>query len=165
MSTSMIRLDGHQRALLIFLGLTMTVRLSGFGADDLPGRAAESETDLQRLSKVGRGQYVPLRLKRLDEKHVYKFETSFEECAPGRNSGANEWSAFRRHRQHGLQRHGPRALGALPGLRAGVPPARRKLRRSSPASWRASVWAWSTTVCPPSGAAGSTAGCSTRSRR
>ena len=59
-----------------------------------PTEPPHQKTDLQWLSKVGRGQYVPLRLKRPDEKHVDKFETSFEECAPGRNSGANEWSAF-----------------------------------------------------------------------
>ena len=38
--------------------------------------------------------YVPQRLKNRDEKHVDRFETSFEECMPGRNSAANEWSAF-----------------------------------------------------------------------
>ena len=37
---------------------------------------------------------MPLRIKRSDEPRIDKFETSFEECAPGRNSGANEWSAF-----------------------------------------------------------------------
>jgi hypothetical protein len=62
--------------------------------DRSAGKSDAASEELQRLSKVGRGQYVPLRLKRLDEKHIEKFETSFEECAPGRNSGANEWSAF-----------------------------------------------------------------------
>jgi hypothetical protein len=56
--------------------------------------AGESSPDFQSLSRVGRGQYVPQRLKRPDEKHVEKSETSFEECARGRNSAANEWSAF-----------------------------------------------------------------------
>ncbi|MCR4411753.1 MAG: hypothetical protein NUV77_04925 [Thermoguttaceae bacterium] len=50
--------------------------------------------ELEFLSRVGRGQYVPLRLKNVDEKRVEKFEASFEECAPGRNSAANEWTAF-----------------------------------------------------------------------
>jgi hypothetical protein len=50
--------------------------------------------ELEFLSQVGRGQYVPLRLKSVDEKRVEKFEASFEECAPGRNSAANEWTAF-----------------------------------------------------------------------
>ena len=59
-----------------------------------PVEPPEQKADLQWLSKVGRGQYVPLRLKRSGEKRVDKFETSFEECAPGRNSAANEWSAF-----------------------------------------------------------------------
>jgi hypothetical protein len=61
---------------------------------DRPTSTDKAAAELQRLSRIGRGQYVPQRLKRLDEKHVDKFETCFEECAPGRNSGANEWSAF-----------------------------------------------------------------------
>ncbi len=38
--------------------------------------------------------YVPQRLRGSDAKHIDRFETSFEECAPGRNSGSNEWTAF-----------------------------------------------------------------------
>ena len=56
-----------------------------------PGQKAD---DLPWLSEIGRGNYVPPRLRRLDEKRIRKFETSFEECAAGRNSAANEWSAF-----------------------------------------------------------------------
>ncbi|OHB85471.1 MAG: hypothetical protein A2V98_26170 [Planctomycetes bacterium RBG_16_64_12] len=52
------------------------------------------DDQLAGYARVGKGDYVPLRLKGYDEKRVAKFETSFEECAPGRNSGANEWSAF-----------------------------------------------------------------------
>jgi hypothetical protein len=62
--------------------------------DQSAGKNDPAAEELQRLSEVGRGQFVPLKLKRPDEKHVNNFETSFEECAPGRNSGANEWSAF-----------------------------------------------------------------------
>ena len=45
-------------------------------------------------AQVGTGSYQPLRLKDRDEQHVAKFDASFEECAPGRNSAANEWSTF-----------------------------------------------------------------------
>ncbi|HIJ64609.1 MAG TPA: hypothetical protein HPP77_01555 [Candidatus Hydrogenedentes bacterium] len=54
---------------------------------------AEQE-ELGALSRIGKGGYVPLRLKRFDGKRTETFDTSFEECAPGRNSAANEWSAF-----------------------------------------------------------------------
>jgi hypothetical protein len=57
-------------------------------------QARRKEMALKALSEAGRGSYVPQRLKKADEKRVDKFEASFEECAPGRNSGANEWSAF-----------------------------------------------------------------------
>ena len=56
--------------------------------------AVAREAGLRRASRAGRGHYVPQRLMRPDETRVAKFEASFEECAPGRNSGANEWSAF-----------------------------------------------------------------------
>jgi hypothetical protein len=56
--------------------------------------AAARKAELERNSRIGKGQYVPQQLRRLDEPRVAKFETSFEECAPTRNSGANEWSAF-----------------------------------------------------------------------
>jgi hypothetical protein len=49
---------------------------------------------LEFYSQVGRGHYIPLQLKEYQEKRVERFETSFEEYAPGRNSAANEWSAF-----------------------------------------------------------------------
>ena len=52
------------------------------------------QAELRRLSELGRGQWIPQRLKRPDEQHVMEYETSFEECAPGRNSASNEWSAF-----------------------------------------------------------------------
>ena len=37
---------------------------------------------------------MPLKLPDHAAQHVERFDTSFEECAPGRNSNANEWSAF-----------------------------------------------------------------------
>ena len=37
---------------------------------------------------------MPSKLPDYAAKHIERFDTSFEECAPGRNSGANEWSAF-----------------------------------------------------------------------
>jgi hypothetical protein len=48
----------------------------------------------ERLSRIGTGHYVPSKLPAYTAKHVERFDTSFEECAPGRNSNANEWSAF-----------------------------------------------------------------------
>ena len=48
----------------------------------------------QRLARIGTGHYLPSKLPEYGAKHVERFDTSFEECAPGRNSGANEWSAF-----------------------------------------------------------------------
>ena len=50
--------------------------------------------DYQRLSRIGTGHYVPSKLPDYTAKHVERFDASFEECAPGRNSNANEWSAF-----------------------------------------------------------------------
>ncbi|MCL5098538.1 MAG: hypothetical protein M1608_13615, partial [Candidatus Omnitrophica bacterium] len=50
--------------------------------------------NLSQLSRIGRGQYTPMRLPDYSGKHIERFDTGFEECAPGRNSGANEWSAF-----------------------------------------------------------------------
>ncbi len=49
---------------------------------------------LALASRVAKGNYQPLRLKGYDEQRVTTFDSSFEECAPGRSSGANEWSAF-----------------------------------------------------------------------
>jgi hypothetical protein len=53
-----------------------------------------AEPDLAFLSTVGQGHYQPLPLKKASDQRVSRFDTSFEECAPGRNSAANEWSAF-----------------------------------------------------------------------
>jgi hypothetical protein len=50
--------------------------------------------DYQRLSRVGTGRYLPSQLPDYTAKHIERFDTSLEECAPGRNSNANEWSAF-----------------------------------------------------------------------
>ena len=57
-------------------------------------QAGAARPGYERLSRVGTGHYVPSKLPAYTAKHVERFDTSFEECAPGRNSGANEWSAF-----------------------------------------------------------------------
>ncbi|MHB0999913.1 MAG: hypothetical protein ACYC27_11770 [Armatimonadota bacterium] len=54
----------------------------------------KSQRDIDVLSKVGKGEYAPMKLKRPGEPRITEFETSFEECAPGRNSPFNEWSAY-----------------------------------------------------------------------
>jgi len=38
--------------------------------------------------------FAPSKLPDYNARPVERFDTSFEECAPGRNSNANEWSAF-----------------------------------------------------------------------
>jgi hypothetical protein len=55
---------------------------------------SDPDRQLAFYSKIGRGHYVPLKLKGFQDKRVQKFETSFEECAPGRNCAANVWTAF-----------------------------------------------------------------------
>ena len=49
---------------------------------------------IRGVTLTGTGHYVPSKLQDYTAKHIERFDTSFEECAPGRNSGANEWSAF-----------------------------------------------------------------------
>ena len=56
--------------------------------------AAAKQRELHALSEAGLGEYVPQRLKKAADHREKTFETSFEEYAPTRNSGANEWSAF-----------------------------------------------------------------------
>ncbi|MHB8866596.1 MAG: hypothetical protein ACYC6N_29910, partial [Pirellulaceae bacterium] len=68
------------------------VRITGVSAEDHQSQARQRQLRLD--SQVGKGAYQPLRVKGYDERRVETFDTSFEECAPGRNSGANEWSAF-----------------------------------------------------------------------
>ena len=75
--------------------------------------AVAKDAELREFSRAGKGQYAPLRLKRPDEQRVETFETSFEECAPTRNSGANEWSAFGADRKPRLQLYGTRSVGPL----------------------------------------------------
>ena len=60
------------------------------------GASASGPTvaDFRQASRIGTGHYVPSRLADPAGKHIERFDTAFEECAPGRNSGANEWSAF-----------------------------------------------------------------------
>jgi hypothetical protein len=50
--------------------------------------------ELAALSRIGQGSYAPPRLKAVGEAREDRFDTAFEEAAPGRNSAANEWSAF-----------------------------------------------------------------------
>jgi hypothetical protein len=57
-------------------------------------RADSTGKRFQHLSSIGTGRYLPSKLPDYGAKHVERFDSSFEECAPGRNSGANEWSAF-----------------------------------------------------------------------
>ena len=125
--------------------------------------ASAWRADLQRLSKVGRGHYLPQRLKRLDEQHVDKFETSFEECARAatarptngaRSAPSATWISTAWAERCGC---GIRPLNWSSACKT-------EIRSSSPASWKASAWDWSITVCRRFGAAGSTAGCSTRFR-
>ncbi len=71
-----------------FRGATIT----GVASQDL--QAIKRHRQLSLASQVGTGNYQPLRLKDYDERHVAIFDSSLEECAPGRNSGANEWSTF-----------------------------------------------------------------------
>jgi len=71
------------------------VRIENATADDTLAMAQQGE--LRRLSAVGRGRYVPLPLKKPDDQHINTFETNFEECAPGRNSGSNEWLSKQSH--------------------------------------------------------------------
>ena len=66
------------------------------GAPANPGasKAGPTAADYQRLSRIGTGHYAPSKLPDPAAHHIERFDTSFEECAPGRNSNANEWSAF-----------------------------------------------------------------------
>lgn len=73
-------------------GLFAQVVLSNVSAKDVVAEARDAA--LKALSDSGRGHYMPMRLKKAEEERVSNFETDLEECAPGRNSGANEWSAF-----------------------------------------------------------------------
>ncbi len=58
------------------------------------GQTIDRQREIERLSRVGRGQYEPTRLKPIGQPRELKFDTHFEETAPGRNSAANEWSAY-----------------------------------------------------------------------
>ena len=66
--------------------------LTDVSAQDL--QALMRRHELTLAAQVGSGAYQPLRLKDRNEQHVARFDASFEECAPGRNSAANEWSTF-----------------------------------------------------------------------
>ena len=56
--------------------------------------SALAGADFARHSRIGTGHYLPSTLPDYAAKHVERFDSSLEECAPGRNSNANEWSAF-----------------------------------------------------------------------
>jgi hypothetical protein len=62
----------------------------------LPAAASQAEIarQLAELSRIGKGNYERPRLKRTGEPRELKFNYHFEETAPGRNSAANEWSAY-----------------------------------------------------------------------
>ncbi len=66
--------------------------ITGAASADL--QAIRKSRQLALASQVGTGDYQPLRLTGYDDRHVAVFDASFEECAPGRNSAANEWSTF-----------------------------------------------------------------------
>ncbi len=51
-------------------------------------------SDLPSLVAIGKGKYSPPRLRKTGEQRQLKYDTHFEETAPGRNSAANEWSTF-----------------------------------------------------------------------
>ena len=55
---------------------------------------AARNNDSALLESIGKGKYTPSRLKKTGEQRELKYDTSFEETAPGRNSAVNEWSAF-----------------------------------------------------------------------
>jgi len=64
-------------------------------ASPVDALALDRDREMRVLSSAGRGgPGRSLPLKGAGEKRVENFETAFEECAPGRNAGANEWSAF-----------------------------------------------------------------------
>nr|HPO16691.1 hypothetical protein [Candidatus Hydrogenedentota bacterium] len=73
-------------------GCFANVEIQHAATEDL--EVMKQQQELAMLSKTGKGQYQPLPLKNYVDKRVDVFQTSFEECAPGRNSAANEWSAF-----------------------------------------------------------------------
>ena len=89
-------------------------------------KAGPAGLDYARLSRIGTGHYVPSKLPAYTAKHVERFDTSFEECAPGRNSGANEWSAFGAIGDRDFNCIGPRHVCALPALRPRLPHPRRR---------------------------------------
>ncbi len=61
---------------------------------DVDTQVARRQRELDGLTRVGTGAYVPLPITEYEDHRVDRFETSFEECAPGRNSAANEWTTF-----------------------------------------------------------------------
>lgn len=50
--------------------------------------------EIEFMSRIGKGNYLPVKQKKIGEKRIQEFETNFDEFAPGRNSAANEWSAY-----------------------------------------------------------------------
>jgi hypothetical protein len=50
--------------------------------------------EIAQLSKIGKGNYVRPRLRKQGEVRELKYDSHFEETAPGRNSASNEWSAY-----------------------------------------------------------------------
>ncbi len=73
-------------------GCFADVALHDLYATDVAGQGKRDE--LAFFSSIGKGHYVAPRLKKNGEMRQLKHDTSFEELAPGRNSAANEWTAY-----------------------------------------------------------------------
>ena len=104
-----------------------------------PGRRARITSGCHA---VGTGHYVPSKLPDYTAKHVERFDTSFEECAPGRNSGANEWSAFGAIGDRDFNCMGREMYVRYPALRPRSSASSTAARRSCPIRWIASGSAW-----------------------
>src|SRR4030042_1966629 len=96
----MKNVGGWEYFICVILAVTIVTVCPGeegmiYPVDSVSALNANKPDDkLKFYSQVGQGRYTPLPLPKYDDKRIERFETSFEQCAPGRNSGANEWSAF-----------------------------------------------------------------------
>ena len=64
------------------------------GVNSTPEPESSSPSQLAELSAIGKGKYQRPRLKQRGERRALSYDSHFEETAPGRNSAANEWSAY-----------------------------------------------------------------------
>jgi hypothetical protein len=55
---------------------------------------SEEVNHITELTRIGKGAYARPRMKKVGEKRELRYDFHFEEMAPGRNSAANEWSAY-----------------------------------------------------------------------